>query len=60
MKVRVKQRAKRFSQMSCRCCTRIHCREELLDKQSLKETLEELQSNTLDCEAVPSGLDFRL
>lgn len=42
MKVRVKQRAKRFSQMSCRCCTRIHFKEEALDKQTLKEALEEI------------------
>jgi hypothetical protein len=50
MKVRVKQRPKRFSQMSCRCCTRIHFKEEAVDKQVLKETLEEING-----EAVVTG-----
>ncbi|CUR44336.1 hypothetical protein VCM_00120 [Pseudomonas phage VCM] len=54
MKVRVKQRPKRFSQMSCRCCTRIHFKEEAVDKQTLKEALEEI-SNTLDCDDVLTG-----
>lgn len=50
MKVRVKQRAKRFSSLSCRCCTRIHFKEEAIDKQVLKEALEEING-----EAVVTG-----
>lgn len=44
MKVRVKQRPKRYSEMSCRCCTRVHFKEEELDKQVLKETLQEIHT----------------
>lgn len=49
MKVRLKQRAKRYQALSCRCCDRVMLKERTLDKQELKEALEELQS---DCEAV--------
>ena len=52
MKVRLKQRAKRYETMSCRCCDRVMLKERQLDKQSLKEAEQELQSNTLDCDVV--------
>lgn len=42
MKVRLKQRAKRYETMSCRCCDRVMLKEAQLDKQTLKETLEEV------------------
>lgn len=43
MKVKIKQRSKRFSTMSCGCCDRIHYKEQALDKQQLKELLEEIR-----------------
>jgi hypothetical protein len=49
MKVRLKQRAKRYQTLSCRCCDRVMLKEAQLDKQTLKEALEEIM---LDCEAV--------
>lgn len=52
MRVRLKQRTKRYERLSCRCCDRVMLKERTLDRQQLKEAVEELQSNTLDCEAV--------
>jgi hypothetical protein len=55
MKVKVKQRAKRYETMSCRCCTRVMLKEHTLDKQSLKEAEQESLSNMLDCDDVLTG-----
>ena len=49
MKVRLKQRTKRYQPLSCRCCDRVMLKERMLDKQQLKEAVEDLM---LDCEAV--------
>lgn len=42
MKVRLKQRAKRYEILSCRCCDRVMLKERSLDVQELKEALEEI------------------
>lgn len=42
MKVRLKQRAKRYETLSCRCCDRVMLKERSLDRQQLKEAVEEL------------------
>ncbi|UAV89653.1 hypothetical protein [Pseudomonas phage COT4] len=54
MKVRVKQTKKKFAMMPCGCCERVYFKEKSLDKQTLKEALEEI-SNTLDCDDVLTG-----
>lgn len=42
MKVRLKQRTKRYQTLSCRCCDRVMLKEHMLDKQTLKEAVEEV------------------
>jgi hypothetical protein len=44
MKVRVKQTKKKFAVMPCGCCERVYFKERSLDKQTLKEALEEIHS----------------
>lgn len=58
MKVRIREpriaRLKRNGSY-CPCCDHLNWKPALMDKQALKEALEELQSNTLDCDVVLSG-----
>lgn len=50
MRVRVKKTKKKFAMMPCGCCERVYYKERSLDRQTLKEVIEELNG-----EAVVTG-----
>lgn len=45
MKVRIKQRKKKFKMLPCGCCESVYFKDKCFDRQTLKEALQELEED---------------
>ena len=45
MKVRIKQRKKKFKMLPCGCCESVYFKDKCFDRQPLKEALQELEED---------------